>query len=480
MSRIISSVFLFLLSGAVAAQDATALLKRVSAAMGADQVSTLRIVAGGTANAFGQGFRAGGVGPQLNVSLTRSIAYDSASMSDALVLSRAENPPRGGTGVPVFGEQRPVQLTSGAMAWNQVGPAIAATPVALEDRQHQLWITPHGVVKAAQRSRATVGWVERGGKPLAAISFSEAGRYLATAYVDESNLVVRVESRFPNPVLGDVAVETDYSEYRDYGGVKFPGRIRQRIGGHPALDLAVSEVQPNAPVAIEVPEVVRQPLAVRSEKAADGIWYVAGASHHSVAVEMRDHVVVIEGPLFDGRALPVIEEVKKLIPGKPIRYVVNTHYHFDHAGGLRAFAAEGATIVTHTLNRAYFEKAWASAQWKIKPDSLARSGRKAAFKPVAAKTALGDGERVLELHPIEGNLHNEGILLAWLPKERLLIEVDVYTPLPPNAPAPAKPNPVNVNLMENIERLKLDVDRILPLHGRIVPLAELRRTIGRD
>jgi hypothetical protein len=85
----------------------------------------------------------------------------------------------------------------------------------------------------------------------------------------------------------------------------------------------------------------------------------------------------------------------------------------------------------------------------------------------------------VELHHIQDNPHNTGIIMAWMPKEKLLVEVDVYTPLPPNANLPANPNPNMVNLYDNILRLNLDVNRIVPLHGRIVELAELKRTIGK-
>jgi glyoxylase-like metal-dependent hydrolase (beta-lactamase superfamily II) len=90
-----------------------------------------------------------------------------------------------------------------------------------------------------------------------------------------------------------------------------------------------------------------------------------------------------------------------------------------------------------------------------------------------------DGARVVEMHHIEGNAHHDGLIMVYLPKERLLIEADAFTPVPAGASQRAVPNPFSVNLNENIERLNLSVDRILPLHGRIVPLAELLRAIGK-
>ena len=169
--------------------------------------------------------------------------------------------------------------------------------------------------------------------------------------------------------------------------MKFPSRVRQTAGGHPVLDLAIKEVQPNAAVtALAVPDAVRAATTERvtNEKVAEGVWHIAGGSHNSVLIEMSDHLVLVEAPLEDGRTKAVIDHVKALVANKPIRYVINSHAHFDHSGGLRAAVAEGATIVTMAGNVAH-----------------------------------------------------------------------------------------------NIERLKLPVERILPLHGRVVPLSELYTTASR-
>jgi glyoxylase-like metal-dependent hydrolase (beta-lactamase superfamily II) len=272
-----------------------------------------------------------------------------------------------------------------------------------------------------------------------------------------------------------------YSDYRDFGGVKFPTKIKQSAGGFPSLDLTVSEVKPNAPVDITVPDPVRQnpnPFArVTSQAVGEGIWYVTGGSHHSVAIEMKDHVIVVEAPLDDTRALAVIGEVRRLVPAKPIRYVVNSHQHFDHAGGIRAFAGEGVTVITHETNRAYVERALA-APARISPDHLAKSGRPGTVEGVRDKRVLTDGTRTVEVHHIAGSPHEDGMLMVYLPAEKLLSQADLFTPGPPNAPPPATANPSTVNLAENIKRLNLAVDQHLPLHGRIVPAADLYKAIG--
>jgi glyoxylase-like metal-dependent hydrolase (beta-lactamase superfamily II) len=264
--------------------------------------------------------------------------------------------------------------------------------------------------------------------------------------------------------------------------VQFPTRIRQVAGGFPALDLTVSDVRPNAAVDVSVPDTIREepnPYArVTTQRVAEGVWYITGGTHHSVAIEMQDHVIVVEGPLDDQRALAVIGEVRSLAPGKPVRYVVNSHPHFDHAGGLRAFAAEGATVVTHDINRAFFERVLATPA-TVRPDHLSKSGRTGVVEGVSDRRVLSDSTRSVQIHWIAGNLHHDGLLMVHLPREKLLIQADAFTPLPPGTPPPMPASPFQVNLADNIARLGLEVDQLAPLHGRIVPLAELHRTIGR-
>jgi glyoxylase-like metal-dependent hydrolase (beta-lactamase superfamily II) len=460
------------------AQDAGALLRRSAGAMGATDLKSIRYVAEGIGYSYGQAFKPGLPWPKINVhGHIRTIHYDSAAMRDEIVLSRAE--PQGGGGYPLSGPQRNDQYLSGAHAWNQTGPAPTPGPRFVGDRTHQLWITPHGVVKAATRLGATLQWRSVGGKSLAAVSLVEPGRYAATAFINDEYLVERVESRVPDTVLGETQYVTEYVDYRDFDGVKFPTRIRQAAGGHPVLDVAVKEVQPNAPAAFEVPELVRTATErVAAEKIADGVWFIAGGSHHSVAIEMKDHMVLVEAPLNEARTLPVIEHTRQLVPGKPVSHVINTHTHFDHSGGLRTAAAEGATIITHADNVPYFQRAFTQHS-KIRPDRLASSGKRTKFTAVKDKLVLDDGTRTIEIHHVAGGPHTTTFLMVYLPKEKLLIEADAYTPAAPNAPPPATPDVNNLNLIENIERLKLVIDRIAPIHGRVVLLSELYGAVGK-
>ena len=467
-----------LLAAACASSPPTAadVLARASQAMGAAQLKSLRYAGEGEGFTFGQAFLPGGAWPKVTYhSVVRTVDYEAGAMRDEIVLSRAE--PRGGGGYPISGQQRNDQFVSGEIAWNVAGGNVAPGPRFVADRVHQLWITPHGALLAARRYNATVQAGEGGAQVL---SFTQPGRYRAAVTVNAEALVTQVDSTFADPVLGDTQQRTVYSDYRDFDGVKFPTRVRQSSGGHPVLDLTVKDVQPNAAVAaLAVPDAARnQAERVTSDKVAEGVWFIAGGSHNSVAIEMADHLILVETPLNDARTQAVIEHVKGLVPAKPIRYAVNSHPHFDHSGGVRAAVAEGATIVTQAANVPYFERVLATPN-SVRPDRLAQAGKAARLQGVADKAVMSDATRSVELHRITGSVHNDSFLMIYLPKEKLLIEADAYTPLPPNAPPPATPNPLNVNLIDNIERLQLAVDRILPLHGRVVPLAELYATAGR-
>ena len=121
----------------------------------------------------------------------------------------------------------------------------------------------------------------------------------------------------------------------------------------------------------EVQKATVPPVRVESTKLAEGVYYLAGGSHHSVAVEFRDFTALVEAPQNEQRVLAVIEAVYKLIPNKPIRYVINSHHHFDHLGGIRTLFHEGATVVTHQTNRDFYkQEVLTYAPRMLEPDRL--------------------------------------------------------------------------------------------------------------
>ena len=174
--------------------------------------------------------------------------------------------------------------------------------------------------------------------------------------------------------------------------------------------------------------------------------------------------------------MAVISEARRLAPNKPIRYVVNTHHHFDHSGGLRACVAEGATILTQAENKPYYEKVWMMPH-TIDPDRLAKMPRRAVIEPIVGKRVLSDGRQSLEIYQMEGTNHDASMLFAYAPQAKLLVEADAYTPGAPNV-QPAPPTKETLVLNDDVRRLNLDVQQIAPIHGRLVTIDEFRRAVG--
>jgi glyoxylase-like metal-dependent hydrolase (beta-lactamase superfamily II) len=450
----------------LAAPAARADLDAVAKAMGAPQ--TLQYSGSGLSYGIGQAYKAGMPWPRMNlVRYSRTDDYATGAISYDTTVVRADQ--LGGTAVPQRGEFRRAGGVSGDQAWIVNYPVTDPVQAAATPLQHDLWIAPHGIVHAALAGKATMDG------PTFAIE--RPGKFKAKATVDDQNLVTKVESWIDNPVLGDMAVVTTYSDYKDHGGIKFPARINQSMGGFPVLELAVADVKVNAGAVTAPAQVGTVPNDVKLDKAADGVWFVSGGTHNSAIIEMRDYVVLFEAPLGDGRTNAVIKAIKDALPNKPIRYAVTSHHHFDHSGGLRAAAAEGAIIVMPEMSRAYFERAYANPR-TLNPDSLAKSGKAAKFETFGDKHVISDGARTLELHLIKNNVHSDGYVLGYLPQEKILIQADSFSPRVPVTQTPAVISPMTKNLWDNLEMLKLDVDTVLPLHGRMVKVDELKLEAG--
>jgi len=446
----------------------------VAKAMGVGKAETLHYIGAGTFWGVGQSFRPGEAWPRFNmVRATRAFDLKREIFVNDFVVTQGENPPRGGAQQPLFGEQRRASGIAGDKAWIVMGAFTMASRRFQPTLLHDYWTSPHAVVRAAAADKARLTPAEGG----ATFEVVRAGQWKARVFVGRTNLVERVESWVDSPVLGDMAVVTAYGAYKEFDGVMAPTRIQQSAGGHPVLDFTASEVKVNAG-GLAAPAAIREaPETVKVEKATDGVWFVTGGSHHSIAVEMRDHVIVFECPLGDERTLAMLDAVKKTIPGKPIRFAVNTHHHFDHSGGLRACAAEGATLVTHALNKPYFEQAF-TAPRTLSPDALARSGKKAEIVGFEDKHVFTDGARTLELHRVKDNSHNDALIIGYLPKEKILLVADAFSPREPITAVPARLNTFTTNLWANLQQLKLDVETVLPIHGRMVKVEELRLAAG--
>jgi glyoxylase-like metal-dependent hydrolase (beta-lactamase superfamily II) len=366
----------------------------------------------------------------------------------------------------------------------------AAAPVA-KDRRMELYHHPVGALRAALTQGSQVSNARKEGND-DAVDVTTAQGDKFTLLVDSGtklpSKVVSMTSNNTNWPLGDVKLETTFANYTDVGGLKLPGRITSKTDKFTTADIQVSKNTVNgdvgdlaAPADVKsaaVPDIP-QPM-VTSEEIAKGVWYLAGQSHHSVLVEFSDHLVLIEAPQNEVRTGAVLAKVKELRPNKPLKYVVNTHHHFDHSGGVRrAMAEEGVTLITHAGNKAFFEEI-AKRPSTIYPDTLSKAAKTPAIQTVTDKYELKDASRTVEIYHIP-NLHSDTMLMVYFPAERLLIEADLYNPPAPpaaNAPPPAPNAPPPVfpfarSVVDTVQKLGLRVDRIVPIHGPIVPYRNL-------
>ena len=337
------------------------------------------------------------------------------------------------------------------------------------------------------------------------VSITLLEKYRVDATINSENLLQRIHTWVPDPVIGDMNYEHEFTNasYIDLGaGIRFSTGWHSHQGwddnyqaqsvsaGHNAFGGEMADIQANVcSDPLEVPPVVRNatfPLGVEASALADGVWLMGGSSHNSVAVEFDDYVAVVEAPLNETRNLSVIDEVVRLVPDKPIRFLINTHQHHDHIGGLRTYMHIGATIITHWQNYAFYTRDVLNyAPRPLNPDMVSlwpptELAEGYQYETIRENYWLNDGSRSMHLSYVHPLGHVEGMLVAYLPNERLLIEADLFDSTPDDVACQA-PTPANQSLYRHVQRLELDVDTIVPIHGLPVRWADfVAKTGGSD
>jgi len=356
------------------------------------------------------------------------------------------------------------------------GNATRASNAVARDRRAELFHHPVTIVRAALDPAAKLSNPRTAGDQRVVDVTTADGLAFTLAIDSGSKLPARVVSMTDNPNLGDVAIETSFADYQDVSGLKLPAHLTTKTDKWTTAEIRATKQSVDAdagdlaaPAAAASAAAIAGPPAatVTAEEIAKGIWFLAGQSHNSVLVEFADHLTLIEAPQNDTRALAVIAKARELRPNKPLTQVVASHHHFDHSGGVRAAVSEGLAVVAHKPTAAFYEDAIARKH-SIVPDALAKNPKPLKIETVDEELELKDAARTVQLLHIAGNPHADTLLMAYFPKERILVEVDAYSP-------GAAVQPYAANLLDNIKRRNLKVDRIVPLHGAVVPFAELAK-----
>jgi glyoxylase-like metal-dependent hydrolase (beta-lactamase superfamily II) len=453
---------------------------------------------------------------------TRTIDFEAGSSIEQFTRKPGANPRAWKYGAGWLGgtalqkHERQTFVVRGKHAWHLDGEGSrpVAAPASAELWQLDLWLNPAGFLKAARapganpkaiwrwemvesgRDGATTGQIER----VHVVSITVLGKYRVNATINSEDMIQRIETKVPHPVLGDMNYEHEYSDWRKVGGVMFPAgwhhhegyddeRFKPTItGGHNAFGGTFDKIVPNscgAPPAIpEMEATSATPARVVAEKVADGVWLLGGSSHHSVAVEFRDFVTVVEAPVNEQRSLAVIEEIVKLVPGKPIRFLVNTHDHFDHIGGLRTYHHIGATIITHKRNRVFYEDEILNyVPRTLEPDMMTlyqpteiREGY--TMEVVAENYVISDGARNMHISYVQPLAHVEGMLMAYLPGEKIAIEADLFNG--PGKHEELSNDPASaLSFYTHVKRLGLDIATILPIHGGAVRWSDFLKAVSK-
>lgn len=317
------------------------------------------------------------------------------------------------------------------------------------------------------------------------VTFASSNGTLVALFFDaQTNLLSKHEQIVEDVVDGDALQETIFPGYRAVGGVKIPTRRIMKRGGEIIEDVKYSDVRLNTrppDSAFTKPEGLTEAASsgqfpMRETKLADGV-YLFESEFNSLVIEFEDHVMVVE-PHTSGRGpRATISKVREMFPAKPIRYIVVTHHHFDHAGGSRSYVATGASIVTTPTNRRYFERI-AASNFTIMPDAQTTARRTPAFTLVeGGKRVFSDSKQRVEVIDIGPGPHSQEMLIVYLPKEKLVFQGDLLRLNDDGKYETDTVDDIALNFYDAMIRLGLKVERVAAVHGPTTTMDDFRKEV---
>jgi Metallo-beta-lactamase superfamily len=355
------------------------------------------------------------------------------------------------------------------------GKASRAPEAAVRDRRVEMLGNPVAIVRAALDPGTKLSHL----RTEANVQLLD----LTTAKGDDLILAVDAATHVPASVrwlsssdnLGDIHNETFFLDYEPAGGLKLPKHYLTKIDfrNYTTADIHVSKNTVDgdagnlaAPAAVgSAKPPVPGPITANPVAVAKGVWWLQSSGNHSSTLyEFADHLTLFEAPSSAAQARVLIDAARSVVPSKPLTEIIISHHHFDHTGGLRTVIAEGLTIISHRDNEQYFREL-AARKATLHPDELARHPMPLKFKGVGEHAVLKDSSMEVQLYQMKDNIHSGLNLVAWVPRDRLLSQSDLFD-------AYWHRHMWADNYFENLERLHLHFEKDLPVHGKILSYDE--------
>jgi glyoxylase-like metal-dependent hydrolase (beta-lactamase superfamily II) len=351
------------------------------------------------------------------------------------------------------------------------------------------------------------GEIAVGGTAYPAVNYNAGAHTFTVLFDPQTGLPARVRTLDYDNVWGDVNYDVVLSDWTAMGGIRVPASQKYELNGRVVTDVKLTEVVVNPAVAasrFEAPAEIRTGAAkpasgnvpyqwilrrqfigtymdsdnvsfdtratsgLRLNEVAPGVQHQAGGTHHSLIVEMSDYLIVVDAPVLDSQSNWTIAAAQAKYPGKPIRYLVMTHHHMDHSGGLRAYVAQGATLVVGKGAADHYRKVLA-APFTRNPDLASRNLGGARIIEVGDKHVFNDGRREVSVHLLE-NPHAAATLLAYVADARIAYVTDIYSP---GTPLPPKINPALQSVVDGVKKAGIQPVTFVGGHGAAASYALL-------
>jgi glyoxylase-like metal-dependent hydrolase (beta-lactamase superfamily II) len=354
------------------------------------------------------------------------------------------------------------------------------------------WTVPQLVLKKMIADYLQIRWAGQqsiGGSTFDVLIFPWSQTQVLNLYFNsETGFLERLSRPTQHNLHGDASIDYlfDYAgSTRDIDGFTVPSKLIIETAGENVIEENYSEVIFNGELdetLFERPDVpfVHMPPPGRPKlvKVNDNVVVVDFAQTRAnvFATVLNDSIVVFEAPNNWFYSSQAAQLIKTAFPNMPFSYVVPSHFHDDHAGGVRAFIAEGATVITPTADKAYYEKI-ATATYTMFPDAVARNNIIATFEIVDDKRVFEDKKtgRKLEIINI-GSPHSENMYISWLPNDGIVITADTFEYFEGH-PVPVASNAAFA-FANALKERGIEPDKILEGHSRpFYTLADLQEAV---